>query len=189
MNIRYAHPILWRKDDESTRSAIVSKDGDNIFDLKQGSTLGKLKIQDIEEFYHDLKKSHEKRVSMGIPRMNYLAFSFLAYGYGKIPSVIKLIEKARELNLEARGWVNEEIASLVVCFATDDLSEDSGWDIYDIYEWANVKSNAESDSYGHSNWWEYCFFGIPIYDTWSLEVRNERLVCVSPDESKFAVFG
>lgn len=187
MNERYAHPILWRKGDESYRSGIMSANGeDELWDLQQGSTLGKLKIQSIEEFLEDLRCSNEHRVSLGIPEMNYLAFSFDAYGYGKIPSVIKLIEKGRELGLEARGWVNEESAMLVVCFATFDLSEDSGWD---IYEWANIQENALSDSYGHASWYEYCLFGVPIYDTWKLEDRSNRLVAVAPDESKFAFFG
>lgn len=188
MNERYAHPILWRKNDESRRSGIMSTDGnpDELWDLQQGSTLGKLKIQGVEEFFVDLQKSNERRVSLGIPDMNYLAYSFNAYGHGKISAIIKLIEKARELGLEARGWVNEESAMLVICFSTYDLSEDSGWD---IYEWANIQENAQSDGYGHSSWYEYCFFGVPIYDTWKLEDRNNRLVAISPDESKFAFFG
>lgn len=186
MNERYIHPILWRPD-QNQLSGIISSSGkkDDLWDLNQGSTLGKLKITSIEEFLIDLRQSNEYRISLGIPEMNYLAFSFDALGQGKIPNVIKLIEKGRELGYEVRGWVNQESAMLVICFATHDLSEDSGWD---IYEWANI-NNDISDSYGHASWYEYCLFGVPIYDTWELKDRNNHLVAVAPDESKFAFFG
>lgn len=190
--MRYAHPILWRKDDPSYRSGIMLANGDpanpdDFWELQQGSTLGKLKIHDsIEQFLSDLKKSNEYRASLGIPDMVYPSFSFHGFGYGKIPSIIKLIERIRASDYEVRGWCNEESAMLVISLATHDHSEDSGWD---IYEWANVQENAPSDSYGHSSWYEYCFFGVPIYDTWKLENRNEHLVAIAPDDSKFAFFG
>lgn len=190
--MRYAHPILWRKNDASYRSGIMLTNGDpanpdDFWELQQGSTLGKLKTWDsIEGFLGDLRKSNEYRASLGIPEMSYPAFSFDAYGQGKIPSIIALIERGRQSGYEVRCWVSEESAMLVVCFSTFDLSEDSGWD---IYEWANIHGNAHSDSFGYSSWYEYCFFGIPIYDTWKLENRSERLVAIAPDDSKFAFFG
>lgn len=190
--MRYAHPILWRKDDQSYRSGIMLANGDpanpdDFWELQQGNTLGKLKIHDsIEQFLADLRKSNEHRAALGIPEMNYVSFSFDAFGQDKIESIIKLIEKGREFSYEVRGWCNEESAMLVISFATFDLSEDSGWD---IYEWANIHGNAPSDSYGHSSWYEYCFFGIPIHDTWKLENRNNHLVAVAPDDSKLAFFG
>lgn len=187
--MRYAHPILWRQNDSSHRSGIMLTNGElgDSLELQQGNTLGKVKIHDdIDLFMSDLRKSNEYRSSLGIPELNYVAFSFGAFGYGKIKSVIALIQKGRELGYEVRGWCNEESAMLVICFVTSDLSEDSGWD---IYEWANVFGNAPSDSYGHASWYEFCFFGVPIYDTWDLESRNERLVAIAPDKSKIAFFG
>lgn len=192
MSARYAHPILWRKDDASHRSGILLANGEpanpeDLWELQQGSLLGKLKIHDsIEQFLSDLRRDTEYRRSLGIPDMNYVAFSYEAFGHGKIDKIIGLIEKGRELGYECRGWCNEESAMLLICFATFDLSEDSGWD---LYEWANIQEHAPSDSYGHASWYEFCFAGIPIYDTWALESRNERLVAVAPDDSKIAYFG
>lgn len=189
---RYAHPILWRKDDSTHHSAIVCtdvdpKDTDSFWNQVQGSTRNKLKVtHNLEEAIADIHRSNEQRISLGIPNMNYLAFSFDLFGNGKIPTVIKLIEKGRELGYECRGWCNEESGSLVICFATYDTTEESGWD---IYEWANVQMKAPTDSYGHASWWEYCYFGIPIYDFWTCEERNNRLVVISPDNKKVAVFG
>jgi hypothetical protein len=192
MSERYAHPILWRKDDPGYRSGIFLANGDpanpdDFWEFQQGNMLGKLTVYDsLEEFFDKLHQSEERRRALGIPTMNYLAFSFDAWGQGKIDNIIKLIEKGRELGYECRAWCNEESAMLVVCFATDDLTEDSGWD---IYEWANVHDKCPSDSYGHASWYEFCFFGVPVHDTWKLENRNDRLVAVAPDESKFAFFG
>jgi hypothetical protein len=183
--MKYIHPILWRKDDLSRLSGIVSADGE-LVELEQGNTLGKLKVSSIEEFYNDLAQSEKYRISLGIPALNYIAFSFEAFGHNKIDQIIKLIEEGRKLGREVRAWCNEESAMLVVCFVTDDFSEDAGWD---IYEWANIHQNCPSDGYGHASWYEYCFFGIPIYDTWDLENRKEHLLVVAPDKSKFAFFG
>lgn len=189
---RFAHPILWRNDDPGYRSGIMLTNGDpanpdTFQELQQGNTNGKLSITDsVREFFQKLHKAEEHRKALGIPPMSYLAYAFESFGHGKIEEVIKLIEKGREIGYEVRGWCNDESACLVICFATDDLSEDSGWD---LYEWAKLHKNAPSDSYGHSSWYEYCFFGVPIYDTWRLENRNERLVAVAPDDSKFAFFG
>lgn len=192
--MRYAHPILWRGEKTSMRSGIgmMSKDGtpvdpEEFWELQGGSNLGEMKIHDdLDRFFRELRADTEYRRSLGIPDANYVAFSYAMFGYGKIPSIIALIQKGRELGYECRGWCNEESAMLVVCFVSFDMSEDCGWD---MYEWANVKENAPSDSYGHAHWHEFCFLGVPIYDTWTLEDRNNHLVAIAPDDSKFAFFG
>lgn len=180
---------MWRGNSHGLSGIFTpQKDGveEDLFDLHQGSTEGLGKVTGLDEFFSDLKASHEKRISMGIPPLNYLAFSYESFGHGKIEQIIKLIQKGREIGYETRGWCNGESAHLVICFATDDLTEDSGWH---IYSWANIENNAESDSYGHASWYEFCYFGIPIHEDWDLSERNNRLIAESPDKRYLAYFG
>lgn len=186
---QYVHPVLYRGNNPSYRAGIVDLTGkslDDLFNIPQGSTFDKLEITDLDTFFKKLQASEKVRESLGIPRMNYLAYSFDAFGWGKVPQIIKLVEKCRSLDYEVRCWLNEESAMLVVCAATFDTSEDSGWE---LYEWANIHNECPSDSYGHASWFEFCLFGVPIYDNWRLEERNGRFVAVSPDETRVAFFG
>lgn len=195
----YTHPILPRISDTSFSSGIFSGhdrvvselNAENpeehpLYELLQGNPSGKLEIYDsIEEFFRRMANDRKVRESLGIPPMNYLAFSYSLIGIDTtIP--IKLIERCRELEYEVRAWVNPDSACLIVCAATHDLSEESGWD---IYEWANEQENAPSDSYGHSSWFEFCQFGVPIYPDWKLDNRMNSIVAVSPDGKKVALFG
>ena len=181
----YLHPLLWRNDQPSHYSGILDVESEEgVFDVKGHSTLGFLDVTSIEEFYAKLGKSEQHRMSLGIPAMNYPTFSF-NQGYD-VARVIALIEQCRKLGYEVRGWFSEESGMTLISTATTDMSEDAGWD---LYEWANVHGNCPSDSYGHASWYEFCLFGIPIYDTWSLEDRNGKLVAVSPDDKRLAFFG
>jgi hypothetical protein len=190
----YNHPILWRKDDQALNCGIInletlkiSDDPNDWMDVAQGNTLGKLEIYDnLDEFFRRLDASEKHRISLGIPRMSYPAFFFEGFGYGKIQDVIKLVERLRESKYEVRAWANQESGNLVVCYATEDMTEDSGWD---IYEWATLQKNCQSDGYGLASWFEFCFFGVPIYNYWTLEERDSRLVAVSPDNTRLAFFG
>jgi hypothetical protein len=195
MSEPFLHPILWRKDRPCYQAGIFDATGTEPVDpaefieLHQHSTLGLGNITySLEEHFARLEASERYRKSLGIPDMNYLAYSFNA-GYN-VEQVIALIEKCRELGYEVRGWFNEESAMMVIAAATYDLTEDSGWE---LYEWAKLKGNCPSDSYGHASWYEFCLFGIPIYDTWALQntspFRNGKLIAVSPDGQRIAFFG
>jgi hypothetical protein len=187
--MQYFHPVLSRKGDEFRGSGIIDttcNDPADMFDLFQGNPMGKLEILSIEEFHERMRKDRQIRENLGIPPMNYLAFSYSLARDDLNQVARKLIEKCREIGYELRAWVVPESANLVICAATEDMTEDSGWD---IYEWANIDENAPSDSYGHSSWYEFCLFGVPIFADWKLEERNNKLVAVHPDGDKVAFFG
>lgn len=185
----FVHPILSRSNDNFHGAGILDTttgEPSDMVELLQGNPMGKLEIMSIEEFQERMRKDRAIREGLGIPPMNYCAFSYSLARDDLNDMARKLIEKCREVGYELRAWVQPESANLVICLATEDMSEDSGWD---IYEWANVNENAPSDSYGHSSWYEFCLFGVPIIPDWTLEERNNKLVAVSPDGTKVAFFG
>lgn len=187
--MQYFHPVLSRSNDSYHGAGIVDttcEDPAEMFDLLQGNPMGKLEIMSIEEFQERMRKDRKLRESLGIPPMNYLAFSYFLHRDDLNEVARKLIEKCREIGYELRAWVSPESGMLLIVAATEDLSEDSGWD---VYEWANIQENAPSDSYGHSSWYEFCLFGVPIFADWKLEERNGKLVAVHPDGNKIAFFG
>lgn len=183
----YTHPILPRTKDESFRAGIFDITSQENHDpiLLGGSTRGKIEVyHDLDEFYRRLHKSKQMRIALGIPELNYLAYSFECHEE-QIQHAIHLAQQCHRMGYEVRSWVNEESGNLLIVAVCDDLSEDSGWD---LYEWALEEIHFES--YGHAHWWEFCYFGIPLPPDWRLECRNHRLFAVNPENDNiFAMIG
>lgn len=179
---RYQHPIFPRKDSFARAGIFKSgeKDPDKAFPLKQG-VLDEAQITfDLDEFFADLRKTEEYRVKLGIPPMSYHAYSFKRpYNNNQVR---RLIEYARSVSQELRVWHNEESAHLVVCLVDPDLSEDSGWTLYELMQTVGY------DSYGLASWYEFVAYGVPIPDEWQLIERNGELFAESPDEAQITFF-
>lgn len=93
MSEPFLHPILFRGDRTSTSCGIydvTAEKPEECLHLLQGSTHGLCEVFDsLEEFYERLAKDRKLRESLGIPPMNYLAYSFPAWEY----DVAKVIQR------------------------------------------------------------------------------------------------
>jgi hypothetical protein len=178
----YTHPIFPRENEG--RAGVFNLDKQQ-FELKEGSTYGLHKFYtNLDEYFQELRDSEKVRITLGIPRLTYHAYSFTQWDYNK-DHVKNIIEWARGHNLEVRTWNNEESGMLLIVIADPDLSEDSGWALYEY-----VQQNAKSyRGYGLSSWYEFCKFGLPVPPDWQLIERNNYLFAASPDGQQFVTFG
>lgn len=178
----FIHPCLPR--DPGVRHTGIMNLDTGEFEVYQGDTKRWGEItQDFDAFRSKLRRSEEWRRRLGIPDRTYHAFGFPRWGYN-LDHIRNLVEWARGHNIELRIWVNEQSALLLLVFADPDMSEGTGWQLYQY-----VKQNASSyKSYGLSNWFEFCQFGTPVFSDWPIIERSDLLFVSSPDGKKIVAF-
>lgn len=180
----YTHPVFDRGKRTSMHTGVFDL-GKEDFVTQQGSTEGYDEIStDIDAYLTKLHNAEALRKRLGIPRFIYHAVGFSHVGYD-ISHVRNIVEWVRGHGLELRVWVSEQSALLLLVVADPDLSEDSGWALYDY-----VQQHAPSyDSYGLPSWFEFCMFGTPVPADWPLIERKGHLLASSPDGQQVVMFG
>lgn len=87
-------------------------------------------------------------------------FSYHAFGNMRnnwTPEKAKIvIDHARKYGLEVRAWCNEQSAINLLVVKDPDMSENSGWELYQ-------KMSGNYDSYGLASWYEFDKWGVPVY--------------------------
>lgn len=86
----------------------------------------------------------------------YHAYGIFIYNGWTVEKAKIIIDYAREHNLEVRAWSNDESGINMLVVKDPDISEDSGWDLYE-------KMQGNFDSYGLASWYEFEQWGILVY--------------------------
>ncbi len=96
-------------------------------------------------------------------------FSYHAFGnitYDWTPEIVKIvIDHAREHGLEVRAWCNEQSATNLLVVKDPDMTEDSGWELYQ-------KMKDQIGSYGLASGYEFETYGLPVYTGEDVIIRS-----------------
>lgn len=101
----------------------------------------------------------------------YPPAQFSYHAFGNItsdwtPEKVKIIiDHAREYGLEVRAWCNEQSATNLLVVKDPDMTEDSGWELYQ-------KMKDQFSSYGLASWYEFETYGVPVYTGEDVIIRS-----------------
>jgi len=110
---------------------------------------------------------------------NYSSSNFAYHAFGNrrnnwTPEKARiLIDHARENGMEVRAWANDESAINLIVIKDPDMSENSGWDLYQ-------KMEGKFDSYGLASFYEFEQWGVEVYTGEDVEI----LPLPAPDGTK-----
>lgn len=139
----------------------------NIPSIQEGSSEKKLKIDNAHVDQSDMEiDSDEGCIERYLAKMrkfrNYPPAQFTYHAFMNrrdnwtVDNITPILDYARKHGLEVRAWGNEQTAINLVVVKDPDMSEDSGWDLYELMQ-------GKFDSYGLSSWYEWDKYGIPVY--------------------------
>lgn len=103
------------------------------------------------------------------PKYGYLfhAYSFYVLNL-TMDKMNHVLDVAKETNLPLRVWSNDQSGCILFCFADPDMSEDSGWSVYERMQ------SIEYDSYGMPSGYEWEMYGLDVDPNAPLTQTSER---------------
>jgi hypothetical protein len=119
--------------------------------LKEGSCKQEVEItHDIDGFIDKMKRQRN------LPQAQYAYHAFMNPQYDwTIERVEMLLDYADDHNLEVRAWSNLESGLILIVVKDPDMSEDSGWELYQMMQ-------PYIESYGLASWYEWENYGVEL---------------------------